>query len=587
MASKDFLYSTTISTGVNAGRYSWSAGNNWNPSAVPDASSDVSIGRQGTNRSVDDIASLSINSLTISMTMFIAPGGTLRVTGSAPGHNGVSILAAPPFPVSNPQFIGMRIRLQSGSTLIATGSGDDLGYGLATNTLLSLGGDFVQGGVKFDGTSTAPQTFELTGATAGLTGSSATILNFHVGDGIWFDSAPFATGSQVVQSGGGLLLEDASGDVLYSFGSFQTAAGTSSLGVIALGSGVEIVAICFAQGTLIATADGETPVEELAEGDMVATLENGRMVPRAVKWIGHRRVNLAAHPHPERAAPVRIRAGAIAEGEPARDLVVSPDHCLFIDGKLIPARLLVNDATIVQDRDLRAVTYYHVELDRHAVLLAEGLPAESYLDTGNRAFFSNAGLALVLHPEFQVNSGLRCWAEDACAPLAVSEAAVGPVWMRIADRATERGQKPPRVATTSDAGLCLVANGRTIHPVSLENQRHVFVLPRGTEGVTIVSRAGMATDLVPYSDDGRLLGVAVSRIVVSRGADRIEVPVDHPMLDAGWHSAERADGAMWRWTDGAAFLPIPPANSGIVTVELDLRGTMAYRVADAGARRAA
>jgi hypothetical protein len=97
----------------------------------------------------------------------------------------------------------------------------------------------------------------------------------------------------------------------------------------------------------------------------------------------------------------------------------------------------------------------------------------------------------------------------------------------------------------------------------------------------------MATDLVPYSDDGRLLGVAVSRIVVSRGADRIEVPVDHPMLDAGWHSAERADGAMWRWTDGAAFLPIPPANSGIVTVELDLRGTMAYRVADAGARRAA
>ena len=75
---------------------------------------------------------------------------------------------------------------------------------------------------------------------------------------------------------------------------------------------------------------------------------------------------------------------------PDRDLLVSPDHALLLDGRLIPARHLVNGRTIRQDTGLAAITYFHVECDEHAILLAHNMPAESYLDTGNRDFFANA-----------------------------------------------------------------------------------------------------------------------------------------------------------------------------------------------------
>jgi hypothetical protein len=94
---------------------------------------------------------------------------------------------------------------------------------------------------------------------------------------------------------------------------------------------------------------------------------------------------------------VRVRAGAFAAGAPQRDLWLSPDHAVFVDDVLIPIRYLINGRTIAQER-VDAVTYYHVELSDHEVILAEGLPCESYLDTGNRAAFADvprrlAGLA--------------------------------------------------------------------------------------------------------------------------------------------------------------------------------------------------
>ncbi|MDR3535281.1 MAG: Hint domain-containing protein, partial [Acetobacteraceae bacterium] len=333
----------------------------------------------------------------------------------------------------------------------------------------------------------------------------------------------------------------------------------------------------FAEGTRILTNRGEVAVEALAEGDMVVTADQGT---RPINWIGHRHLDLTAHPRPEFAAPVRISRGAFAENQPQRDLVVSPDHCLFVDGKLVPAKLLINGMTIVQDRDAKAVTYYHVELDRHAVLFAEGLPAESYLDTGNRAFFSNAGLALMLHPEFHVNAGLNCWEQDACAPLAVSDSAVHPVWQDLASRAEALGFTQPEILTTDDADLRLVAAGRTFRPISAHANRFVFVLPAGVTGAQLVSRAGSPADVKPWLDDRRQLGVAVSRIVVRGGTDFADVAIDHPTLRQGWHTVETEGRAMWRWTSGNAVLPIEVRN-GPVTVEVHVRQTGTYVVAAA------
>jgi hypothetical protein len=144
---------------------------------------------------------------------------------------------------------------------------------------------------------------------------------------------------------------------------------------------------CFVRGTRIRTTAGEVAVEDLRVGMSVATAA-GRMAP--IVWIGERRLALRGHARPHDIMPVRVAAGAFGDGVPSRELSLSPDHAVFVEGVLIPIRYLINGATVWQ-ASVDAVQYFHIELDRHDVLFAEGLAAESYLDTGNRGAFGNAG----------------------------------------------------------------------------------------------------------------------------------------------------------------------------------------------------
>jgi hypothetical protein len=167
---------------------------------------------------------------------------------------------------------------------------------------------------------------------------------------------------------------------------------------------------CFLAGTAILTPRGPIAVESLTAGDQVVTRFAG-IAP--VTWVGRRRLAPRRHATPEAVFPYRIRRDAVAPGVPARDLLLSPDHAVFLGGALIPIRYLANGYTIFQDTGFDVVEYWHVELPRHDVLLAEALPAESYLDTGNRAAFDNGGAAVMLHPDF----GRRVWETEACARL--------------------------------------------------------------------------------------------------------------------------------------------------------------------------
>ena len=144
-----------------------------------------------------------------------------------------------------------------------------------------------------------------------------------------------------------------------------------------------LAAACYVAGTRILTDQGERPVEALRPGDRVAV----RSALRPIRWVGHTRISLAGHPDPDAVLPIRIAAGALAPGQPHRDLLVSPDHAVLIGDILVPAYRLVNDASIRRDRHGDHVDYHHIELDSHDVLLAEGARKESYLDTGNRALF--------------------------------------------------------------------------------------------------------------------------------------------------------------------------------------------------------
>jgi hypothetical protein len=158
---------------------------------------------------------------------------------------------------------------------------------------------------------------------------------------------------------------------------------------------------------------------------------------------------------------------------------------------------------------------------------------------------------------------------------------VRPVWQRLADRAAEIGGPVPQRATTTDPDLRLRATrphqSRYNRPIHKDDNLAIFVVPRGSMEIRLVSRAQSATEARPWFDDRRTLGVRVKRIVL-RGVDELrEIPIDHPGLTKGWWGVERNGQMTSRWTDGDAVVLLP-AMKGPVMLELHLGGMMTYAV---------
>ena len=265
----------------------------------------------------------------------------------------------------------------------------------------SGGGEFIQGSVfnnliqpggGGDTIAAGAGRNEIQGAIADLQGDAVT--DFHAGD--WLDITDLAPD-------GASASYDADDGMLTVGNGVQTVSLTLMAGLAGPfatasdGNGGTVVSVaCYARGTRIAVPGGEAAVEDLAIGDRVLT-GSGEACP--VRWIGRRSYGgrfLAANPALH---PVRIRAGALGGGLPCRDLFVSPEHAMLVDGLLIPARCLVNGSTIVPERRLGRVDYFHVELDRHNVLFAEGAPSESFLDEDSRGMFGNAAEFTALYPD--------------------------------------------------------------------------------------------------------------------------------------------------------------------------------------------
>jgi hypothetical protein len=154
--------------------------------------------------------------------------------------------------------------------------------------------------------------------------------------------------------------------------------------------------VCFMPGTMIRTPDGEVAVETLKRGDLVLTADN-RAEP--VAWIGRQTVS-RLFSDPARVWPIRIRAGALGENVPSRDLLISPDHAILIDGMLVQAGALVNGLSITREGKVPATfTYYHVETGDHSLILAENVPAETFVDNADRLAFDNWDEHQAIYPE--------------------------------------------------------------------------------------------------------------------------------------------------------------------------------------------
>jgi hypothetical protein len=198
--------------------------------------------------------------------------------------------------------------------------------------------------------------------------------------------------------------------------------------------------VCFCSGTMIATPGGEVPVQRLKAGDYVTTAAGMR---RRIVWIGEGSV-LATRGRRSAATPVIVRKNALADNVPCRDLRVTKAHSLLIDGVLIPVEYLVNHRSIIWDDRAQEVGIYHIELETHDILIADGAPAESYRDDGNRWLFRNA------------NSGWDLTPQEPCAPVLTGGPIVDAVWRRLLDRSGPR----PKLPLTPDADLHLEIDGQ-------------------------------------------------------------------------------------------------------------------------------
>ncbi len=290
---------------------------------------------------------------------------------------------------------------------------------------------------------------------------------------------------------------------------------------------------CFCHGTLILTERGEVAVEELAVGDRVRTLSGAA---KPIVWIGMgsslvTRANKLAR-------PIIVRQGALADGVPHRDLYLTHGHALYLDGALIPVENLVNHRSIVWDERARVVEYYHIELEDHDAVLANGAAAESYYDANNRAQFHNT----------RVGSTPGA-VKPAFAPVLNGGALVERAWAALFERSGGR----ITADATDEPDLHLVIDGERLDPASFEHCVYTFTVRAPPAGaLRLVSRSGIPSLLGLTSHDHRRLGVAISRIDLRQSGILTAFGCENALfVEGGCHPAENR----YSWTDGDLALP--------------------------------
>ena len=192
---------------------------------------------------------------------------------------------------------------------------------------------------------------------------------------------------------------------------------TDLAGNVSSATAKSLSVVCYMSGTRLQTQNGWALVQDLQVGDLLKTV-SGDVQP--VVWLGESTIDCRRQQDKKNAYPVRIAQHAFGLNLPERDLYVSPLHSLYVQGVMIPAIHLVNGLTVTQEQQETFVTYYHVELPQHNAVFAEGLPAETYLDTTpeNRHFFQAN------------NGGQKVFAMDAQFPACPQGT---PVWQHIWD----------------------------------------------------------------------------------------------------------------------------------------------------------
>jgi hypothetical protein len=333
--------------------------------------------------------------------VYLASGGKLINAGTifANGYYYYAHASHPDLPPVPPVIIqgpAYAVFNKSGSFTLTADPGavfagqvkDDPGNGL-----LTLGSGSSAGSLdisSFTGFDTieiaAGSTWTLEGGTTQLAAGES-IGGFAAGDTIFLDG--FSPTSSRYIAGTGLVLSNATANE-----TLDIAAPPFGFSVAAKNGNTEITAACFCRGTRIATPRGAKPVETLAIGDVVKT----DLGPATIKWIGMRAYDGAFIAGNHLALPIKIRRHALSFNVPSRDVYLSPDHGVCEGGVFIPAWRLVNGVSITQLETIEQVEYFHIELENPAVIFAENMAVESFVDADCRQRFQNAAEFAALYP---------------------------------------------------------------------------------------------------------------------------------------------------------------------------------------------
>ena len=289
-----------------------------------------------------------------------------------------------------------------GNDSIEGGTGDDRLLGGSGDDVLDAGegNDQVDGGAGSD-IETGGDGFDTFVVSAG----DDTITDFNTGAGQDFDDgdqsnndfldlAPYYDDLFEMRrdfEDDGLLNQSVATD---DYSDNTSLPGTIDLGAVAPADLTfdNVNLVCFTPGVHIETPQGPRAIETIAVGDMVTTLDRGY---QPVRWIGRRTINGDTLLTTDRLRPIRIRKGALGQGLPRADLVVSPQHRMLVsspivrrmfgvDEIVVAAKKLIGLPGIERDDRCDIVTYIHILLDNHEILFANGAPAES-LFTGPMA----------------------------------------------------------------------------------------------------------------------------------------------------------------------------------------------------------
>jgi hypothetical protein len=310
---------------------------------------------------------------TISAADVLAGSVSLTVTAGDLGLDGSkSISARLTDPAGNSTMTGaLSVILDTAAPMITIDqiTGDDTLNGTEAQTGFDITGSAVEGA----GQTITIQIFDVTGGGHSQLGSdlSSTVQ----GDGTWSVSVPAAEGFSPNHS--------------YSVEAIGIADGAGNAGNASHSFAADSTVPCYCRGTLILTESGDVVIENLAIGDRVVTASGERRPIRAYDFNAGNQSIL----------PIRIDAGAISDGVPTRDLYVSPEHAIYLDQLLLPARLLVNGTTIHHLRFAGRVEYFHIELETHDIIYANGLTAETFTDFGGRNIFHNSNEFSLLYPD--------------------------------------------------------------------------------------------------------------------------------------------------------------------------------------------